>query len=106
VATEANRTEQLTKNFNTKIATLEAQMVRDKEATIKALEANLATEIQDFESQLRKKENLLAGLVEPTNQRERFVSFPRNAISRDRNKMPMAPPIIQKMGITFPSCSL
>jgi hypothetical protein len=39
-------------------------------------------------------------LVEPTNQRERFLSFPfRNSISRNRTKMPMAPPIIQKIGI-------
>ena len=66
-AAEANRTEQLTESFNTKIAALEAQMretkeiVHGKEAIIQALEQNLAAEIKDFENQLRNKENLLAG---------------------------------------------
>jgi DNA repair exonuclease SbcCD ATPase subunit len=65
--TEANRAEQLTQCFNANIATLEAQ-VRDtkeivlgKEATIEALEQNLATKIQDFEKDLSNKEKLLAG---------------------------------------------
>jgi chromosome segregation ATPase len=66
-ATEANRTEQLTETFNTKIAALEAQIrdikeiVHGKEATIKGLEENLAAEMQNFENQLRNKEKLLAG---------------------------------------------
>jgi chromosome segregation ATPase len=66
-ATEATRTEELTKSSNTKIAALEAEImdieeiVRGKEATIKRLEQNLAAEIQDFENQLRNKDNLLAG---------------------------------------------
>jgi len=66
-ATEANRTEQLTDSFNTKIAALEAQLsdvkeiVRGKESAITALEQKLATETQAFENQLRNKGELLAG---------------------------------------------
>src|SRR5215510_11678959 len=66
-ATEANRTEQLTDSFNTKIAALEAQLsdvkeiVRGKESAIAALQQKLATETQAFENQLRNKEELLAG---------------------------------------------
>jgi chromosome segregation ATPase len=65
--TEANRAEQLTQCFNANIATLEAQIrhteeiVLGKEATIEALEQNLATKIQDFEKDLSNKEKLLAG---------------------------------------------
>jgi chromosome segregation ATPase len=65
--TEANRAEQLTQCFNANIATLEAQIpdtkeiVLGKEATIEALEQNLATEIQDFEKDLSNKKKLLAG---------------------------------------------
>src|SRR5918995_849306 len=64
-ATEAKRNEQLTDTLNTKIAALEAQIrdtmeiVRGKEATITALEQKLAAEIQDVESQLKTKDNLL-----------------------------------------------
>jgi chromosome segregation ATPase len=66
-ATEANRSEQLTETFNTKVAALEDQIrdtmeiVRGKEATITALEQKLAAQLQDFESQLKTKDNLLAG---------------------------------------------
>jgi chromosome segregation ATPase len=66
-ATEANRTEQITESFNTKVAALEAQIrdikeiVRRKESTIKALEENLTAKIQDFKNQLRNKEKLLGG---------------------------------------------
>jgi DNA repair exonuclease SbcCD ATPase subunit len=66
-ATEANRTAQLTEDFTANIASLEAQIrdtneiVRGKEATIVALEQELAAKIQDFEKQLRNKETLLAG---------------------------------------------
>jgi len=66
-ATEANRTEQLTDSFNTKIAALEAQIsdvkeiVRGKESTITALEQKLATKTRAFEDQLINKEELLAG---------------------------------------------
>jgi DNA repair exonuclease SbcCD ATPase subunit len=66
-ATEANRTEQLTKTFNTKIAALEAQLsetkeiVGGKEATIKVLEQNFAAKVQDLEKQISNKEKLLAG---------------------------------------------
>jgi chromosome segregation ATPase len=66
MATEADRAEQLTEKFNGTIATLEAQIldikdiVRDKEATVKVLEQNLATKIQDFEKEFINKEKLLA----------------------------------------------
>jgi chromosome segregation ATPase len=66
-ATEANRTEQITESFNTKVAALEAQIrdikeiVRSKESTIKALEENLTAKIRDFKNQLRNKEKLLGG---------------------------------------------
>jgi chromosome segregation ATPase len=66
-ATEANRTAQLTEGFTANIASLEAQIrdtneiVRGKEATITALEQDLAAKIRDFEKQLRNKETLLAG---------------------------------------------
>jgi hypothetical protein len=66
-ATEAKRSEQLTETFNIKVAALEAQIrdtmeiVRGKEATITALEQKLAAQLQDFESQLKTKDNLLAG---------------------------------------------
>jgi hypothetical protein len=66
-ATEADRTEQLTKTFNTKIAALEAQLsetkeiVGGKEATIKVLEQNFAAKIQELEKQISNKEKLLAG---------------------------------------------
>src|SRR5262245_40084383 len=66
-ATEANRTEQLTDSFNTKIAALEAQLsdvkeiVRSKESANAALDHELAMETQAFEDQLRNKEELLAG---------------------------------------------
>jgi chromosome segregation ATPase len=66
-ATEANRTEQITESFNTKVAALEAQIkdikeiLRGKESTIKALEENLTAKIQDFKNQLRNKEKLLGG---------------------------------------------
>jgi chromosome segregation ATPase len=66
-ATEADRTEQLTKTFNTKIAALEAQLsetkeiVGGKETTIKVLEQNFAAKIQELEKQISNKEKLLAG---------------------------------------------
>jgi chromosome segregation ATPase len=66
-ATEASRAAQLTESFNAKMAVVEAEIrdtteiVRGKEATITALEQNLAAKIQDFEKQLRNKETLLAG---------------------------------------------
>ena len=66
-ATEANRTEQLAESSNTKIAALEAQIsdikeiVRGKESTINGLEQNLTAKTLDFETQLRNRENLLAG---------------------------------------------
>ena len=66
-ATEANRTQQLAESSNTKIAALEAQIsdikevVRGKESTIEGLEQNLTAKTLDFETQLRNRENLLAG---------------------------------------------
>jgi chromosome segregation ATPase len=66
-ATEANRTAQLTEGFTVNIASLEAQIrdtkeiVRGKEATITALEQDLAAKVRDFEKQLKNKETLLAG---------------------------------------------
>jgi chromosome segregation ATPase len=66
-AAEADHTAQLTERFNAKVNALEAQIrdtreiVRSKEATIMALEQNLAAKIEDFEKQLRNKETLLAG---------------------------------------------
>jgi myosin heavy subunit len=66
-ATEADRAEQLTKTFNTKIAALEAQLsetkeiVGGKETTIKVLEQNFAAKIQELEKQISNKEKLLAG---------------------------------------------
>jgi chromosome segregation ATPase len=66
-AAEANRAEQRLESANAKVAALEAQItdamgiVRDKEATIAALEQKLAAETQDFENELKNKESLLAG---------------------------------------------
>jgi DNA repair exonuclease SbcCD ATPase subunit len=66
-AAEADHTAQLTERFNSKVNALEAkirdtrEIVRGKEATITALEQNLATKIEDFENQLRNNETLLAG---------------------------------------------
>ena len=37
------------------------EIVRRKESTIKGLEQNLSDKIQDFENQVRNKEELLAG---------------------------------------------
>ena len=63
---ETSRTAQHTESLNSKIAALETntsdmkEIVRSKEATINALEQELATTIRDFENQLRSKEELLA----------------------------------------------
>lgn len=64
-AGEAQRVAHLTEGSNAKIATLEAHVretediVRARESTIKGLEQNLTTKIQDLENQVRIKETLL-----------------------------------------------
>jgi chromosome segregation ATPase len=75
-AAEIDHTAQLTERFNSKVNALETEIrdtreiVRGKEATITALEQNLATKIEDFENQLRNKEALLAGRDEEINDRK------------------------------------
>jgi chromosome segregation ATPase len=75
-AAEADHTAQLTERFNAKVNALEAEIrdtgeiVRGKEATITALEQNLATKIEDFENQLRNNERLLAGRDTEINDRK------------------------------------
>ena len=66
-ASQAEHAEHLTESFKAQIAALEAQLggteevVRKQESAIKGLEQNLTDKIQDFESQARNKEELLAG---------------------------------------------
>jgi chromosome segregation ATPase len=75
-AAEADHTAQLTERFNAKVNALEAEIrdtreiVRGKEATITALEQNLATKIEDFENQLRNNERLLADRDAEINDRK------------------------------------
>jgi chromosome segregation ATPase len=75
-AAEADHTAQLTERFNAKVNALEAEIrdtreiVRGKEATITALEQNLATKVEDFENQLRNKETLLADRDAEINDRK------------------------------------
>jgi DNA repair exonuclease SbcCD ATPase subunit len=65
-ASEAQRVENITESSKAKIATIEVhfreieQIVRGKDATIKALDESLTAKIHDLESQLRNKETLLA----------------------------------------------
>jgi chromosome segregation ATPase len=65
-ASQAERAEHLSESFKAKISALEAQLrdteeiVRKQESTIKG-EKNLTDKVQDFESRLRNKEELLAG---------------------------------------------
>jgi chromosome segregation ATPase len=66
-ASQAEHAEHLTESFKAQIAALEAQLggtaevVRKQVSAIKGLEQNLTDKIQDFESQARNKEELLAG---------------------------------------------
>jgi hypothetical protein len=65
-AREAERVEQLTESFKTKIAGLEAhirelnEIVCGKEVIVQTLEQKLAAEVKNFENQLSDKERLLA----------------------------------------------